>query len=172
MACSGDILFEASSLSVAMGGQTLFTGVDLALRGGEVVGCLGPSGCGKSTLLRCLAGLINPASGEIVLQGKPIAEWDMPSYRREVLMLGQSPTLIDDTVEANLRLPFGYDANHDLDYDPASTAALLERLGVDPERMDQLARSLSLGQQQRVCLVRALLLEPTVILMDEPTSAR
>ena len=171
MTCGGDILFETNALAVAIGGGVLFEDVSLALHCGEVAGLLGPSGCGKSTLLRCLAGLIDPAAGTISLQGKPLADWAMPDYRRQVLLLGQSPALIDDTVEANLRLPYAYEANSDLVYNPAATAALLERLGVDPSRLSQLARSLSLGQQQRVCLVRALLLEPTVILMDEPTSA-
>ncbi|MBT3278487.1 MAG: ATP-binding cassette domain-containing protein [Phycisphaerales bacterium] len=171
MTCTDDILFEARDLTVALAGKTLCADVTLTLRRGDVLGLVGPSGCGKSTLLRVLAGLIEPANGTLGLEGTPIAEWAMPDYRRRVLLLGQTPALMDDTVEANLRLPFSFEANAERDYDPATAEALLERLGVESARLSQPARSLSLGQQQRVCLVRGLLLEPSVILMDEPTSA-
>ena len=163
-------LFAARNLGVAAGGQPLLCGVNLELKPGELVALTGPSGCGKTTLLRALCALDDPTSGEVKLENQTPAQWGYPEFRRRVLLVDQRPILFDATLEANLRRPFGYRSTRQT-FPFQRALTLLERVGLDAARLNQNARSLSVGQQQRASLVRALLLEPRVFLMDEPTSA-
>lgn len=166
-----DELLSINGLSVAAGGVTLFSGLDLKLGSGEMVAVCGPSGSGKTSMLRAVAGLSDPVGGTVLLRGRTPGETGWPLYRRSVLFMDQRPVLIQGTVRDNLSLPFSYAANSEMEFPEDEAAALLETFGVSSARMDQEARSLSQGQQQRVCLVRAFLIRPEVLLLDEPTSA-
>ena len=163
-------LLALRNLSVAAGGQRLLEGVSFELQAGELVALVGPSGCGKTTLLRALCALDDATAGEVKLRGRAAREWGWAEFRRRVLLVDQRPVLFDDSLEANLRRPFGYRSARAA-FSRERAAALLERVGVGAQRLSQNARSLSIGQQQRASLVRALLLEPDVFLLDEPTSA-
>lgn len=163
-------ILEAKSLAVASDGMRLLENLDIELYAGKACSLTGPSGCGKSTLLRTLAGLIDPSGGEILFHGEPPGAHGWPEYRRKVVFLDQQPVLLDGTVKTNLQRPFRY-KTAGVPYPADAASELLEAAGIDPERLDQPARSLSVGQQQRVCLVRTLLVEPKVLLLDEPTSA-
>lgn len=163
-------LLEVRGLAGAAGPVHLFSGVDLSLAEGEVVAVQGPSGCGKTTLLRALAGLIDPAEGEVTLRSESPGAIGWPAYRRQVILVNQRPTLLGGTVGDNLQRPFRYaSARRTFPEDEARRD--LEHLGLLPELWDQEARTLSVGEQQRVCLLRAHLLKPAVWLLDEPTSA-
>ncbi len=162
-------LFEVRDLAVSAGGVPLLAGVGLALEPGEAVGVVGPSGSGKTTLLRALALLSDPVRGEVTLRGRGPADWGYPEWRRRVSLVAQRPELLDDTVRQNLARPFGYRTSLGAFPEERAKRALAE-LGLD-DRLDQAAPTLSEGQQQRVSLVRALLVEPDVLLLDEPTSA-
>jgi len=163
-------LLTVKDLSVAAGGQTLVAGLSLAIEPGRTTAIVGPSGSGKTTLLRALAYLSDPAAGEVRLEGRTPEELGWPRWRRRVCYVAQRPTLLDDTVAANLARPFRY-AAADEPYSEERARDHLARLGLGESRYDQNAHTLSEGQQQRVALARALLVRPSVLLLDEPTSA-
>ena len=138
--------------------------VSAALPAGGITVVIGPSGAGKSTLLRLLNRLEEPTSGVVSLHGKPLREYDVLALRREVGLLLQVPTPFPGSVLENLRT-----ATPHLDADAA--ADLLDRVELPAGILSRDALSLSGGEAQRMCLARALTLQPGVLLLDEPTSA-
>ncbi len=163
-------LLEARGLTITAGGNVLHTGLSLALMPGELVAVTGPSGSGKTTLLRTIVGLQDAAAGSVLLQGRDAEQWGWPEFRRRVVPVTQKPILMEMSVEGNLRQPFTYRTTQS-PFPEERARDLLNACSVGAERMGQDARTLSVGQQQRVSLIRALLLSPPVLCMDEPTSA-
>jgi putative ABC transport system ATP-binding protein len=132
----------------------------------------GPSGVGKSTFLRLLNRFEEPLSGEIRFKGKPLDAYSPPRLRRSLLYIQQTPTAVDGSVEDNLLLPFAFKTNvHLKKPSREKIVTLLEKVHLNQVEMNDHARTLSVGQLQRLCLVRGLLLDPEVLLLDEPTSA-
>ena len=164
-------LLRLEGLKVGAGGVALLGDVSFELAEGELVALAGPSGCGKTTLLRAISGLIDPLCGRVLFRGMTPDEIGWPRFRRDVVVVDQRPVLLDETVLRNLEKPFGYHIAVGARMPVRVARELLEEFGVGVHRLDQPARSLSQGQQQRVCLVRALLVSPAVLLLDEPTSA-
>jgi putative spermidine/putrescine transport system ATP-binding protein len=154
-------------LSRSFGSQAALTALDLRIEGGEFIALLGPSGCGKSTALNCIAGLIEPTSGTISLDGRPLD--GTPSERRGFGVVFQSYALFAHmTVRANVafglrmrRLPRARVAAR---VDAALKLVQLERHAA------KYPSQLSGGQQQRVAIARAVVIEPPLVLMDEPLS--
>jgi len=138
--------------------------MDLVIPANGVTVLAGPSGAGKSTLLRLLNRLDDPVAGEIRWRGRALTEWAPTELRRQVAMVFQRPPLFSGTVLDNLRV-----ARADVDVERAGH--VLEHVGLDPELLGQDAESLSGGEAQRMCVARALLTEPAVLLADEPTAA-
>lgn len=142
--------------------------VSLPIRRGEFMTLLGPSGCGKTTLLNLVAGFFSPDSGKILIDGELVN--DVPTYKREIGMMFQNYALFPHmTVAANVayglkmrRLPKDEIARRARD-----ALALVKLTGFE----DRKPRQLSGGQQQRVALARALVINPKVLLLDEPFSA-
>lgn len=154
------------------GGAKCLSEVTLAVGAGEFVLVRGPSGGGKSTLLRLLARLESPACGTVRYRGQDVSTLPAPEYRRAVCLIQQTPTVVSGTVRENLLLPYGFQANRELA--PPGDDALrtgLDGLLLAGIGLDASAKGLSVGQRQRLCLLRAMLLSPRVLLMDEPTSA-
>jgi putative ABC transport system ATP-binding protein len=147
------------------GEAEILRGVTFAVQAGEVFTVVGPSGAGKSTLLRTINRLLESTAGNIFLDGAPIEEIDPLELRRRIGMVFQLPALFGDTVEDSVL--YGVRL--------AGKCADVERLlglaGLAPSLASRDPQSLSVGQQQRVSIARALALEPEVLLMDEPTSA-
>ncbi len=148
-------------------------GATLEIKKGEYVGILGPSGSGKSTLMHIIGLLDKPTSGSINLFGKDIASLNdnqISSLRNEnVGFIFQQFNLIEKfTVLENVMLPVRY-ARHKLDYNPREKAIeLLKKFGIF-DRADFYPNKISGGQQQRVAITRSLIMNPELILADEPT---
>ena len=161
----GSYKIEVSGLRYEVDGVEVLGGVNAGLPAGEVLGVVGPSGAGKSTLLRAVNRLIEPTAGEVYLDGVATGEMDPLELRRRVGMVFQLPALFGGTVEEAIL----YGAR--LAGKEVSVSRLLRMVGLDEAMAGRAPGSLSVGQQQRVSIARALALEPEALLMDEPTSA-
>jgi len=139
--------------------------VDAGMPDGEITAVVGPSGAGKSTLLRAINRLIEPSSGEIYLDGEPTSVLDPLELRRRVGMVFQIPALFGSSVEEAVL----YGAR--LSGRDADPKQLLDMVGLEASLAERDPQALSVGQQQRVSVARALALEPEALLLDEPTSA-
>jgi ABC-type methionine transport system ATPase subunit len=156
---------EISGLGYALGGVEILKSIDAGVPEGEITAVVGPSGAGKSTLLRAINRLIEPSSGEIYLDGGPTSALDPLELRRRVGMVFQIPALFGASVEEAVL----YGAR--LTGGDADAGRLLGMVGLDTSLGGRDPQALSVGQQQRVSVARALALEPEALLLDEPTSA-
>lgn len=159
-------MFNLHNLTKAYNGRPVLNIDQLTISTGEILALVGPSGAGKSTLLRLLNFLELPTSGQIIFDGQPVTDALSLNERRRVTTVFQRPLLLSRSVRANLAYGLSL---HGKTNQKAAIDHWLERLGLTP-LADQAARKLSGGEAQRVALGRALLLEPDVLLLDEPTS--
>lgn len=152
-------------------GLDVLKGIDLTINKGDVVCLVGPSGCGKSTFLRCLTRLEEPDSGTVMLDGKEITERDIDATRAQMGMVFQHFNLFPHlTVKKNITLaPVRLGRMSQAAADKQAME-LLERIGL-ADKADVYPNMLSGGQKQRIAIVRALAMNPEVLLFDEPTSA-
>ena len=142
----------------------MLEGVSVTISDGATA-LLGPSGSGKSSLLRLLNRLSDPDSGTILFEGEDVRSFDVLDLRRRAALVPQLPAPLPGTVADNVRYGPSL-CNRDPDVDNC-----LGRAGLGRPYADREASELSVGEQQRVMLARALALEPDVLLLDEPTSA-
>ncbi len=166
-------LFEIRKVVKSFASFEVLKGLDLVVEEHQVVCLIGPSGCGKSTLLRCINGLEEIQGGEIRLHGDRVTGpgVDLNALRRDVGIVFQSFNLFPHmTVLANVTLAPIQVLRLTRDEAEARAMALLTRIGLEHKATDYPDR-LSGGQQQRVAIVRALAMEPMLLLLDEITSA-
>jgi putative ABC transport system ATP-binding protein len=170
----GDIIIEAHGLKryYHRGSETVkaLDGVDVTIRAGEIVSVLGPSGSGKTTLINLLSCLDAPTGGTLLVAGKSVAglsEDQLVEIRRGVLgFVFQNFSLLPTlTVSENVELPLMFLGQRT---DPKRTAEVLKMVGLS-DRANFLPRELSGGQMQRVAIARALIMNPKILVADEPT---
>ena len=167
------VLIETRNLTKSFGGLQVLKGVDLQVHQGEAIAVIGPSGGGKSTFLRCLNLLEQPDGGDVIFEGQKINQkgTDVDLYRQKMGMVFQHFNVFPHmTVQQNITLaPVLLKKQTRAEAD-AKALYLLERIGL-LDKKDEYPRKLSGGQKQRLAIVRALAMEPDVMLFDEPTSA-
>lgn len=167
------IQLQVSGLVKRFGTETILDGIDLSVRKGEVVVVLGPSGCGKSTLLRCMNGLEPLTEGTVLLDGEPITSVgrQITRQRQKIGMVFQSydlfphKNILDNITLAPIKVQKRPKAEVEQDAEK-----LLKRVGLW-EKRKAFPRELSGGQKQRAAIVRALCMNPEVMLFDEVTAA-
>jgi ABC-type proline/glycine betaine transport system ATPase subunit len=141
----------------------------LDIERGETLTVVGPNGAGKSTLLLVLARLLRPSQGDILYDGRSLKQWDELDYRRRISFVFQAPLLMDMTVEQNVALGLKFRGTPK-EETRARSRKWMKQLGVEPLSKRR-AGQLSGGEAQRVSLARAFVLEPELLLLDEPFSA-
>lgn len=156
--------FELVGVVAGMTGVPILSSIDLVIPASGVTVLAGPSGAGKSTLLRLLNRLDDPIEGDVTWRGRSLREYPPTELRRQVAMVFQRAPIFAGTVCDNLRVALP-DASRE------RCVHVLEHVGLSGGLLDQEADTLSGGEAQRMCVARALLTEPSVLLADEPTAA-
>ena len=161
-------ILEVKHLSFSVGEKEILKDISFKIQKGDFLTIKGPSGSGKSTLLKLLAAIMNPSAGEIIYKGKPLSEYEITDYRKEVSYSFQNAAFFGTTVADNLMFPYEI-RNEPFDRDRA--IALLDKVMLSKQYLDQKITELSGGEKQRVALIRNVLFTPEVLLLDEVTSA-
>ena len=169
-------MIEINNLNLAFGEgekrNQVLSDVNIHVGEGEIYGLVGESGSGKTTVLKCLAGLFTHWDGELAIDGKPLGRKINAERCRRVQMVFQDPYgslhprhTIGDILEEPLQI-------HGIQDRDRRIHGLLDKVGLNRAFRDRYPHQLSGGQRQRVAIARALILEPQVLLLDEPTSAQ
>ena len=161
-------LLELSNISYIVKDKSIICDVSLSVNQGDYITIVGPSGSGKSTLLKLCSDLISPTSGSITYKGRDLATIDPESYRKEVGYCFQRPYLFAKTVRHNILFPYDI---RGLEPDMNRIEYLFDLLHMPLNYMERPNDELSGGEMQRICLIRSLIFEPNVLLLDEVTSA-
>ena len=166
-------MIKVINLKKEFKGVEVLKGVNITINDGEKIAIIGPSGCGKSTFLRCLNCLEDPTSGQIIFDGVDIADWsvDINIHRQKMGMVFQqfnlfnNKTILENIILAPVHLKkYTKEKAIEIAYELLDAIGLRDKANVYPS-------TLSGGQKQRVAIVRALAMNPSVLLFDEPTSA-
>ncbi len=164
------MILDIKSLSASYGDYSVFRDLDFSLRSHELLAVLGPNGAGKTTLLRCINGILSPASGSVLVEGEDVMKLDPGAVARKIAYVAQKPeparlTAFDSILLG--RKPYmGWRISGE---DLALVDAIINRLGLRELALKYTDR-ISSGELQKVGIARALVQEPTVMLLDEPTS--
>ena len=164
-----NVSVEVRDLRKSFQAEEVLKGINLQIAPGEIFVIMGPSGSGKSVLLKHIIGLLKPESGEILIQGESISSPGIRDKYRMAMVFQSAALLTSLTVAENVGI---YLSEHRL-YPPEEiariVAAKLEVVGLQGEE-DRMPNELSGGMQKRVAIARALVIEPQLVLFDEPTS--
>lgn len=158
-------LLTVSGVDLGFGGAPLVRGLSAEVASGEIVAFAAPSGAGKTTLLRTLVRLAEPQAGQIRLAGTSIDAIPGPDLRRRVALVAQRPVLLGQTVADDLQLGAARPLT------PREAVDALEEVGLGAPFAERASAELSGGEAARVAVARALLMNPEVLLLDEPSAA-
>jgi tungstate transport system ATP-binding protein len=158
--------YELARLVRRHGDRVVLDIAALRIEQGEVFGLVGPTGAGKTTLLHILAGVLERTSGSLAFAGQPVARGYTAADQRRVTMVFQRPAMLRGTVHDNVGAGLRFRGT----VDQAKTMAALERVGLAHLARRE-ARSLSGGEMQLLAVARALIVDPAVLLLDEPTAS-
>ena len=170
---NGNVLFEIKDLQKKFGSLTVFDGLRETICKGDVVVIIGPSGGGKSTFIRCLNLLEQTTASKIYFEGEDITAkgFDVNKHRQKVGMVFQQFNLFNNlTVLENITISLTKVKKQSEEESKEKAIKLLKRVGLE-DKANAYPSQLSGGQKQRIAIVRALAMEPDVLLFDEPTSA-
>lgn len=168
-----ELLLSVQDLKKQFGEREILKGISFDVNKGDVVCIIGPSGSGKSTLIRCVNFLEQPTDGVIAYRGKNVLETfkNLPLYRTKVGMVFQQFNLFNNlTILENVTISLKKVKKVPAPAAEEKARALLRRVGLE-DKADAYPAQLSGGQKQRIAIVRAMAMEPDVMLFDEPTSA-
>jgi ATP-binding cassette, subfamily B, bacterial MsbA len=169
----GEIRFEGVSLRYRADNAPALDGIDLVVHAGQTVALVGPSGAGKTTLVQLLPRFVEPDAGRVLLDGVPLADWDIRALRRQFALVSQDVVLFNDTVAANVTL--GVEAPVERIREALRAANLLDFVDGLPQGLDTVighnGGELSGGQRQRLAIARAIFRDAPVLILDEATSA-
>ena len=168
-----EVILDIKNLQKKFGKTEVLKGITTQINKGDVVVVIGPSGCGKSTFLRCLNCLEDPTGGSIFFEGADLTDFnvDINVHRQHIGMVFQQFNLFNNlTVLQNLTLAPVQLKLKTKEEAKQKALELLKRIGLE-DKADAYPSTLSGGQKQRIAIVRALAMNPKVILFDEPTSA-
>ncbi len=164
-------MLEVKNLHKSFANNEVLKGIDLKVNKGDVISIIGPSGSGKSTFLRSLNLLEEIDSGEILFLGENVKDININSLREEIGMVFQNFNLFSHlTIIDNLTLAPVLRGKLDKEQAQLKAKELLERIGLS-DKKDSYPDELSGGQKQRIAIIRALMMNPKIMLFDEPTSA-
>jgi putative ABC transport system ATP-binding protein len=164
-------LLELQNVSFAYsGGHMVFQEINLEIKRNDLIVIQGDSGAGKSTFLKLFNRFYDSTSGRILLHDKELKGFKIDDVRSSIIYLPQLPFVVEGTIEDNLSFPFSFYAHKVKQFDPNKSREWLDYFQVDVPLKHE-ALKLSIGQRQRIALIRSMLLEPEVLLLDEPGSA-
>ena len=154
------------------GKPLLFKEIKLVVETGEFILVQGASGVGKSSLLRLMNRLQEAASGEILIDRKPVMTYEVTSLRRKIGYVQQTPVMIPGSIEDNFDFPFQFHSAGAQKLPGSDEKQMwMETFLLEGVKLSDDATKLSVGQKQRIALIRTLLVKPEILLCDEPTSA-
>lgn len=164
-------MIEYDNITVRVHPQSLFEGASLKIGDGEKVVVRGVSGSGKSSLLKCAVGAIPLAEGTIRVDGMELSAATVASIRARIAYIGQEPVLGAEKVDEALMLPFSFKAHCHNQPRRERILELITQLHLPADILDKPCARISGGEKQRIAIIRALLLNKTIFLADEVTSA-
>ncbi|MFC1749797.1 phosphate ABC transporter ATP-binding protein [Pseudomonadota bacterium] len=168
-----DLGLEIKDLSLNVDGKVILSDIELSLSSKGATLLIGPSGAGKSSLLRCLNGLYDSWLGQVHINGQDIKRWPggWDALRRHIGLIAQKPCVFPQSVSANVTFGLRRAERRHADELVERCLRLAALWDEVKDRLDSPAESLSAGQQQRLCIARALAIEPKLLLLDEPTAS-